>query len=150
MGVPRGTRDGVMRVKLLILAQVCFLVGGLALVGCRKSKEPAIDPHSPKGVMKAMQDQGRLLNDALARQDFQYIHDYAYYFNGLTQALYSRLDDANRQKFKAPLEELVKLGNQLDHSAGRKHAEATTASMQRLQEILKELDKEFQTFKQSS
>ena len=139
-----------MRGKLLILAQLCLLVGSVALVGCKKAKEPPIDPHSPKGVMKAMQDQGRLLNDALNRQDFAYIHDYAYYFNGLTQALYSRLDDENRQKYKAPLEELVKLGNQLDHSAGRKHAEATTASMKRLQEILKELDKDFQSFKQNS
>jgi hypothetical protein len=140
-----------MRGKLLILAQVCFLVGGLALVGCKKSNEPAaVDPHSPKGIMKVLQQQGRLLNDALARQDFKYIHDYAYYFTGLTQALYSALDEENRQKFKAPLEELVKIGNALDHSAGRRHAEATTASMERLQVVLKELDKEFQTIKQGS
>ena len=138
-----------MRVKLLSFAKVAVVACGLVLVGCGKAKEPVVDPHSPTGVMKTLQEQGRLLNEALARQDFNYIHDYAYYFTGVAQALYSKLDNAQKEKLKAPLAELVKLGNQLDNTAGRKHAEATKATMQRLQEVLQQLDKEFQATKVS-
>src|SRR6185503_20516146 len=108
------------------------LVAGVMLVGCKKAKGPvAVDPHSADGVLARLQEQGRLLNEALVRKDFAYIHDYAYYFSGLTQAFFSKLDDSQKQHVRASLEELVGLANQLDHSAGRKHAEATEASLKR-------------------
>jgi hypothetical protein len=119
------------------------------LVGCKEAKGPApADPHSAEGVMLRLQEQGRLLNDALVRKDFGYIHDYAYYFTGLAQAFFSKLNDDQRQRLRASLDQLVTLSQQLDNSAGRRHAEATEATMQRLQTVLKEIDQQFRETKQ--
>jgi len=131
-------RFGAAKVILLVVG-----IGVSGVVGCKKSKETAVqDPHSPQGIVQRMQDHGQRLHDALARKDFGYIHDYAYYFNGLTKALNSTLDADGKEKFRSSLEELNNLANELDHSAGRRHAEATEASIQRLQAIVKDLDKQ--------
>src|SRR5438105_12795555 len=130
-----------MRVKLLALGIVALVAIGVA--GCKKGKSTVVDPHSTEGVMQALQQQGRLLNDALGRKDFAYIHDYAYYFNGLTQALFSKLDDAQKSQLRGSLQELSDLSSQLDRAAGGHHAEATEATLQKLTTELKELDKQF-------
>ena len=133
-----------MRVNRLIVAGLALVVCDLCLVGCKKAEQkPKIDPHSAVGILQAMEQQTKLFNDALLRKDFGYLHDYAYYFNGLVLAMHSRLDDAQKQRLRGSLEELGKLTNELDHSAGRRHAEATTATLQRLQVILGELGKGF-------
>jgi hypothetical protein len=138
----------IMRVKLLAFATI-FLVA-LGAVGCKKAKVVAVDPHSAEGVLQALQVQGKLLNDALARKDFGYIHDYAYYFTSLTQALYSRLDDNQKARLRGPLSELSTLSGQLDRAAGGHHAEATEATMQRLTTELKELDAQFREVKKKT
>jgi hypothetical protein len=136
-----------MREKLLIVASLALLMCGAALVGCKKKEPAPLDAHSAAGVMQRLQEQGRLLNDALARKDFAYIHDYAYYFTGLTQALYSKLDDEEKKGLRGLFEELISLSNQLDRSAGGHHAEATQVTMQRLTAVLQQLDKQFQQLK---
>ena len=87
-----------MRVNLVIVVGFAVAVFGLCGAGCKKSKGPAkLDPHSAESGMLRLQEQGRLLNDALARKDFPYIHDYAYYFTGLAQTLYLKLTDEQRK-----------------------------------------------------
>jgi hypothetical protein len=138
-----------MGTKLAAVMAIALFVCGTGAVGCKKAtKTESVDPHSAEGVMLQLQQQGRLLNDALGRQDFQYIHDYAYHFNGLAQAFYSRLDDQHKEHVRRSLEEVVALGSQLDHSAGRRHAEATETTLKRLQVVLQELDKQFREIKQ--
>jgi hypothetical protein len=133
-----------MRVNLVIVVGLAVAVCGLCGAGCKKAEQkPKMDPHSPAGILQAMEQQVKLFNDALLRKDFAYIHDYAYYFNGMILAMHSQLDGAQKQRLRGSLEELSKLTNELDHSAGRRHAEATTATMQRLQVILGELGKQF-------
>ena len=133
-----------MRVNLVVVAGFAVAICGLCGLGCKKAEQkPKIDPHSVAGTLQAMEQQTKLFNDALLRKDFAYIHDYAYYFNGLVLAMHSRLDDAQKQRLRGSLEELGKVTNELDHSAGRRHAEATTATMQHLQAILGELGKQF-------
>src|SRR5436309_220078 len=122
----------IVRVKLLIVGSLALAICASGLVGCKKAKVQALDPHSPAGLMQRLQEQGRLLNDALARKDFAYIHDYAYYFNGLTQALFSKLDDEEKVRLRGPLDELSTISSQLDRAAGGHHAEATEATLQRL------------------
>jgi hypothetical protein len=139
-----------MRVKLLIVAALAVAVCGLCGAGCKKSKGPGVlDPHSAEGVMLRLQEQGRLLNQALVRKDFPYIHDYAYYFTGLAQALFSKLNDEQKQRLRGSFDELVGLSNQLDRAAGGRHSEATEVTMQRLQAVLKDIDTQFQSMKKA-
>ena len=140
-----------MFAKTLIAASLLLVVCAGGLVGCKGKKTAAtVDPHSPEGIMHAMQQQGQLLNDALARKDFAYIHDYAYYFNGLTQTLFNKLDDAQKAQLRGTLGQLSTLSSQLDRAAGGHHPEATEATLQRLTAELKELDKQFRGGKKSS
>jgi len=44
---------------------------------------------------------------------------------------------------KAILDEVGRVAEELDHSAGRRHQEATEASMQKLQAVLKEFEAQF-------
>jgi len=137
-----------MRVNLVIVVGFAVAVFGLCGVGCKKAKGPAVvDPHSAEGVMARLQEQGRLLNDALTRKDFHYIHDYAYYFTGLAQALFTKLNDEQKQRLRSSFDELVGLSNQLDRAAGGRHAEATEVTMQRLQAVLKDIDTQFRGMK---
>jgi len=133
-----------MRVNLVIVASFAVAIWGSCGLGCKKAEQkPKTDPHSAAGILQAMEQQTKLFNDALLRKDFGYIHDYAYYFNGLVLAMHARLDEAQKQRLRGSLEELGRLTNELDHSAGRRHAEATTVTMQRLQVILGEMGKQF-------
>ena len=132
-----------MRVNLVIVASFAVAIWGSCGLGCKKAEQkPKTDPHSAAGILQAMEQQTKLFNDALLRKDFGYIHDYAYYFNGMIVAIHSLLDDTQKQRLRGSLEELGKLTNELDHSAGRRHAEATTATMQRVQIVLGEIAKE--------
>ena len=136
--------------KLLMVASLLLAVGAVGLVGCKKAKPKALDPHSAAGVMQRLQEQGRFLNDAFGRKDFAYIHDYAYYFNGLTQAFFSKLDDQEKSQLRSSMDELSTLSNQLDRAAGGHHAEATEATLQRLTVVLQDVDKQFQGMKKHS
>src|SRR5262245_42166111 len=133
-----------MRVKLLLATIIGLALCGTGLVGCKKAKGPApVDPHSAEGVMRALQQEAKVLNDAFARKDFQYIHDYTYYFTGIANALFAKLNPDQKQRMRGSFDELFTLADQLDHSAGRRHAEATEATLQRLQTVLDNLDKQF-------
>jgi len=137
-----------MRIILLLTAGVALAALGLCGSGCKKAKESAsVDPHSAEGVMSRLQEQSKLLEAALARQDYAYLHDYGYYFNGLLQAFYIKLDDAEKQRMRAALDNLINLSGQLDRSAGGNRAEATAATVQKLVAALKELETQFQQVK---
>jgi hypothetical protein len=88
-----------------------------------------------------------LLNDALVRKDFKYVHDYAYYFTGLAQALFSKLTDEQKQRVRGSFDELVGLSNQLDRAGGARHVEATEVTMQRIQVVLKDMDTQLREIK---
>ncbi len=130
-----------MRVNLVIVVGLAVAVCGLCGAGCKKAKGPAkLDPHSAEGVFVQLRDQERLLNDALARKDFRYIHDYGYYFTGLVQALFSKLNDEQKQRLRKSFDELLNLSMQLDRSAGGRHPEATEATLQRVKVLVNEID----------
>lgn len=134
-----------MRVNLLIVAGLSVVLCSLLCsIGCKKAEQkPKLDPHSPEGVMLRLKEQSQLFNEAAGRKDFKYIHDYTYYFTGLAQALYGKLNDAQKERLRGSFDELLNLSNQLDHASGRRHAEATEASMQRIQLVLEEMDQQF-------
>ncbi len=117
---------------------------GLTLAACKKAQQPArVDPHSPEAALQTIRVQGGWLNDAVQRKDFQFIHDNMYYLQTLTKALQSKLDAGEKERLGSIFDELAKVTNELDHSAGRRHEEATQAGMQKLQEILKDLETQF-------
>ena len=125
------------------------LAAGLSLTACKKAPAPKTDPHSAEGVMRKLTLQVKLLNDAVARQDFKYVHDYTYYLHGLVDAFASKLNESEKQKVSALFDELKTLTDQLDLSSGRKHLEATQNSMNRLTAVMDQLSKEFQEMKRS-
>src|SRR5262245_920076 len=119
-----------MGFKLVLVAGLTLALCGLCVCGCKRketSARPA--PHSPEAVLARLQEQVQLFNDALVRRDFRYIHDYTYYFTGLTQALYSKLDDAQKQRLQGSFDQLATLADELDHCSGRAHLEATQSTM---------------------
>jgi hypothetical protein len=123
------------------------LAAGLA-VGCKEAKQSVkSDPHSPQAAMRAIMEQGDLLNDAMKRKDFQFIHDNMYYLQSLAKALYGKLEAEQKERLKARFDELTSVTDELDHAAGRRHGEATQATMKRLLELLKDLDGQFRTEK---
>jgi hypothetical protein len=106
-----------------------------------------IDPDSAVATVQKIMEQGVLLTDAVKRKDFATVDDQAYYLQGLTKALDSRLDAEQKQRLKAILDEVGRVAEELDHSAGRRHQEATEASMQKLQAVLKEFEAQFKAEK---
>ena len=132
-----------MRVITAIATCLVIVVCAGGLMGCKKSKARSVDPHSPDGIMLVLQKQGALLNDALARQDYPYLHDYGFYFSGLLQALFTKLDESEKQRLRPQLDELVALAKQLDRVAGVHHAEAAEVTVKRIGEVLKDLDQQY-------
>ena len=109
--------------------------------GCNKAQEPAkADPHSRVGVMRTLMEQADLLKDAVARQDFKYVHDFMYYFDGLAVSLRSKLTPEQEQRVGGWFEELAGISHELDDSSGRKQAEATQANMKRLEDTLLKIE----------
>ena len=137
-----------MRVIQLISAGLAIVLCGLCGDGCKKAEEPArVDPHSADGAMQRLQEQGRLFQDAYARKDFRYLHDWGYYFNGVLQAFFLKLDDAQKQRLRGTVDELIRVSSQLDSATGRGHEGATEAVVQRIQTLLQELEKQYQESK---
>jgi len=138
-----------MRFNPLILTG---FVLALCTLGCSKKAEtgPAkVDPHSAEGIMLSMHDQAKQFSDALERKDYQYLHDYGYYFIGIIVAFNAKLDAAERQSLKAPIKELLDLSNQLDRAGGGQHAAAAEAVVKRIQAVVNDLDQQFQQGKTS-
>lgn len=128
-----------------------FVIAALPLTGCKEAKPPAkIDPHSPQAALQQMLEQGTLLNDAMKRKDFQFIHDNMYYLQSLAKALQGKLPAEEKERLKPLFDELARVTDQLDHSAGRRHGEATQSTMQRLQELLKDLASQFNAEKKAA
>ena len=119
----------------------------LALAGCKKARPPAPASHSAEALLLRLNDQAQLLNEALARKDYQYIHDYGSYFTSLAQALFSRLNNQQKQRLSGALEDLIDLSGQLDRAAGGGHPAATDATVQHLQAVLKDIEKQFREIK---
>lgn len=130
-----------------LLVKVCaaFLVCALCMFGCgKKAKGPArIDPHSADGVLLELQEQERRFQDAYTRKDYRYLHDWGYYFNGVLQAFYSQLDATQRQRLRGTFDELTRVTSQLDFASGGGRAAATEATVQRIQSLLQELERQY-------
>src|SRR6058998_2156597 len=130
-----------MPAKFLTRFGIYFATAALVLAGCRKANRPVpIDPDSADGTVQKIMEQGVLLSDAVKKKDFATVDDQAYFLQGLTKALYLRLDPEQKQRLKASLDEVARVAEELDHSAGRRHLEASEASMEKLQAVLKEFE----------
>lgn len=130
-----------MRVNLPIVSLV-LAVCGLCALGCKKANGPEtkkLDPHSPEGIMVAAKEQAKSFSDAVARQDWVYLHDYGYYFTGIIVTFSAKLAEADRQRLQAPVQELLSLAKELDRVRGS----AAEATVQRMQVVLEDLDQQY-------
>lgn len=140
-----------MRGKLWIFAGLVLLVGGWALMGCKKPAAPArLDPHSNEGLMQAIADQGALLREGVRAKDYNYVDDRAFYLQGLAKALRDKLDPERKQRLTPLFNEVIRVAEELDHAAGRRHEPATVAMMEKLDSLLKELQAQFGAAPKSS
>ena len=121
----------------------------LLLAACRKPQPPRPAPHSAESVLAAMMQQSKLLDEAAARNDLTYVHDYTYYFSTLTKAFASKLNVNERKRFDPFIQQFTSLTEQLDMASGRKHLEATQATLKQLRETVKELNQEYHRAKPS-
>src|SRR5690242_18095209 len=100
-----------------ILLGLCALIlSGLYLAGCKAKKTAAPDPHSADGLILRLKEQSQLLQEAIGRKDYKYIHDNSYYLTRLAQALLERLDEQEKQRLRQSLDELINLASQLDRA----------------------------------
>src|SRR5262245_54970015 len=107
------------------VAGLGLLLIGLMLAACKRREQPVkVDPHSPEAALQVIMVQGNLLQEAAQRKDFQFIHDNMYYLQTLTKALQAKLDAGQQERLRSLFDELNKVTNELDHSAGRRHEEA--------------------------
>ena len=138
-----------MQVGHIVRTCLVLLVCGSFVAGCHKKTEGAarINPHSADGVLLRLQDQARLFQEAYARKDYNYLHDWGYYFSGVLQAFNTTLNDSQRQRLRGTLDELARVSSQLDAASGRTHAGATEATVQRIQTLLQELEKQYRETK---
>jgi len=133
-----------MRLALTILAGAALAASGLTLAGCQKSEQkPQGDPLSSDIVAGKIAEQGALLNAAVKQRDFASIDKQAYYLQGMIKALALKLDAEQKQRSGRFFDEVIRVAEELDHAAGRRHGEATAASNEKLQGLLKELEKQF-------
>ena len=134
--------------KLTIVAIVALAGCGLTLAGCKKADtKPQADPYSSDGVVRKVMEQGVLLGDAVKAKDFPSIDKQAYYLQGMIKALQSKLDAGQQQRLAGYFDEVIKVAEELDHAAGRRHEAATVASMAKLQGLLNDLEKQVQATK---
>ena len=141
-------RDFAMRINSLIIALVAAAVCGLCVAGCGKSKAPpGADTHSVEGITLRLHEQSRLFDDALARKDFAYIHDFGSYFIRMIQALDFELNETQKQQTRSQLSELIALAKQLDKAGGGRHPEATQATLQSIKGVLQDIDKQLRDAK---
>ena len=131
----------------LLLRVVTLTVVLVCLLGCKKPQAARPDPHSPEAALAAMLQQAKLLNEAASRNDLTYVHDYTYYFSTLAKSLASKLNDEERKSLGNLFEQLSNLTEQLDMASGRKHLEATQASLTQLLATLKELQTRYSAMK---
>lgn len=119
-----------------------LLLLSLGAAGCGKSSAPAQpDPRSPDGTLAQLVDQGRLLNEALARQDYGYLHDFGFRFKSLAQAFLGKLEETQREQMKNQVLQLLSIAGELDRAAGGNRAEATAATVQKLVAALQETER---------
>lgn len=134
-----------MRPVILIVAGVSLAFFGLTWAGCKKADEkPQGDPFSSDNVFHKIAKQGALLNESVKQRDFGSIDTQAYYLQGMIKALGTKLDAEQKQRSASFFNEIIKVAEELDHAAGRRHEEATVASNEKLQNLLKELEKQVQ------
>ncbi|MEW6160765.1 MAG: hypothetical protein AB1813_25330 [Verrucomicrobiota bacterium] len=124
-------------VALGLLAAFC--------AGCsKKIPEPDLAyHHSAQGVNDKIQEIQPLLEEALGKSDFQFIHDYMFYLQGLLSALEPKLEGAQKERLDPVLKELIRLSHDLDATAGRRDEAATRTLLTRLFDHLKTLQNEF-------
>ena len=133
-----------MRGKLWIFAAVVLLAGGWALLGCKKSAPPPrLDPHSSEGLLKAITDHGDLLREGVRAKDWNYVDDRAFNLQGLAKALLNTLEPERKQRLTPLFNEVIRVAEELDHAAGRRHEAASIASFEKLDSLLKQLQAQF-------
>jgi len=138
-------RSVFMNCATLLRGGMTLFACVVCLLGCGKKAKapPPVSPHSSEGVLLRLKDQARLFQEAYARNDYAYLHDWGFYFRGAVQAFASTLNYEQKQRLRGTLDELARVGSQLDSASGRAHSGATEATVQRIQALMEELDKKY-------
>src|SRR5262245_22607393 len=97
----------VARTLPILCVSIALAAGSLN--GCKEAKTPPkSDPHSSQAVLQQILQQGNLLNDAMKRKDFQFIHDNMYYLQSLAKAFQGKLLAEEKERLKPLFDELAK------------------------------------------
>jgi hypothetical protein len=118
----------------------------LLVAGCKRTKEPQVDVeyhHSPAGINEQIQYQQQLLSDALQKAEYRFIHDQAYYVQGLVEALAAKLGGEQKQRVDPILQQISRLLDEAHDVAGKRDRAATEAKLKELFDQFKLLEAEF-------
>jgi hypothetical protein len=129
--------------KALTLGAGVFILG---VGGCKKKSLDDVDlayHHSPEGVHEKIQEQKSVLTDALARHELVFIHDQAYYVQGLVDALTAKLEGEKKERLAPLFAEISHRIDKVHDAAGSGKEGATELKLQELFEALKQLEPEF-------
>jgi len=114
--------------------------------GCKQKSIDDVDlayHHSPEGVHDKLQEQKLVLTDALEKHELVFIHNQAYYVQGLVDALAAKLEGEKKERLAPKFAEISHLLDKVHDAAGSGKEAATEVKLQELFAALKQLEPEF-------
>ena len=139
-----------MKTAVLILLAFSAGVIGLGVGGCKRKSLDDVDleyHHSPEGVHEKLQEQKMVLTEALEKRELVFIHNQAYYVQGLVDALAAKLEGEKKERLEPQFEEISHLIDKVHDAAGSGKEAATESRLQELFAALKRLEPEFKPAK---
>lgn len=134
--------------RILIVLLISSLVGGLAWYFSGKKAAPSVleDPnfyHTAQGAHYRINELRAVLIDAVARDELHVIHDNMYYLEGLLDAFWKKLGTEEQARLGGLKARMKKVSGELDGFAGRGYKKATVTSLEKMFELMDELDKTY-------
>ena len=126
----------------------CVAMVGWLMAGCSKEKPTPIDPHSPVGVNRSIQELQAPLAAALKTNDLPFIHKQMYYIEKVADSLAfevqrdQKLSPEQKQRVGDLVVKLKHIAEETDNSSGRNQQDATEVNLQNLFAVSEELDAE--------
>ena len=134
-----------MNARALMSLALCAGLGWMA-GGCKQKSLDDVDlayHHSPEGVHDKLQEQKLVLTDALEKHELVFIHNQAYYVQGLVDALSAKIEGEKKERLAPMFTEISHLLDKVHDAAGSGKEAATEVKLQELFAALKQLEPEF-------
>lgn len=135
-----------MNMRFMLALALSASAVGMMIGGCKRKSLDDVDlvyHHSPEGVHEKLQEQKSILTEALGKHELRFIHDQAYYVQGLVDALAGKMEGEKKERLAPLFTEISHRIDKVHDAAGSGKEGATELRLQELYEALKQLEREF-------